>query len=527
MELGLQQQETSKVHALGSLATKLGAMREGKRVVHCHGVFDLLHIGHIRHLEQAKALGDLLVVTVTPDRFVNKGPGRPAFEERLRAEALAALDCVDFVAINEWPKAIETIETLRPNIFVKGAEYRQVDKDHTNGITDESDAANAVGAEVVFTDDIVFSSSNLINKHLSTLPESTRQYLQQFSTVYGATGVVDCLQAAQSLNVLVIGDAIIDEYQYCQTIGKSSKEPILAVKRLSTEVFAGGILAAANHVAGFSDNITLATVLGAATNAAGNPKHNGRRHGDREEFVREALLPGVKPSFFVRDEGPTITKRRFIDHYFFQKLFEVYEIDDTPFVGPEHDRCCDWLEENLEQFDLVIVLDFGHYSLTKRMIDLLCEKSRYLAVNAQSNAANIGYHTISKYARADFVSIAENEMRLEARDKHGQLEPMITELSKRMNCQRVAVTRGAQGSLCFDQQAGFCEVPALAVDVKDRMGAGDTFMSVAAMCAVQNAPMEIVGFAGNAAGAQAVATVGHRRFLERVPLIRQIECLLK
>jgi cytidyltransferase-like protein len=92
----------------------------GKTIIHCHGVFDLLHIGHIKHLEAARQLGDVLVVTTTPDRFVNKGPHRPAFPEKLRAEALASLACVDFVAVTEWPTAVETIQIVRPSLYVKG-----------------------------------------------------------------------------------------------------------------------------------------------------------------------------------------------------------------------------------------------------------------------------------------------------------------------------------------------------------------------------------------------------------------------
>src|SRR5437762_7877076 len=104
-----------KVHALEDLAITLDRLRAaGKRVVHCHGVFDLLHIGHVRHFEQAGQLGDVLVVTLTPDRFVNKGGGRPAFTETLRAEFVAALACVDYVAVNRWPSAVETIRLLRP-----------------------------------------------------------------------------------------------------------------------------------------------------------------------------------------------------------------------------------------------------------------------------------------------------------------------------------------------------------------------------------------------------------------------------
>ena len=101
--------------------------RKGKRIVQCHGVFDLLHIGHIQHLEQAKKLGDVLVVTLTPDKHVNKGPHRPIFAQDLRAQAIAALDCVDYVAINKWPLADRTIQFLRPDIYVKGTEYKVFD----------------------------------------------------------------------------------------------------------------------------------------------------------------------------------------------------------------------------------------------------------------------------------------------------------------------------------------------------------------------------------------------------------------
>src|SRR5438046_8905961 len=131
----------NKVRRLEDLSQTLATVRErGKKVVQCHGVFDLLHIGHIRHLEAARKLGDLLVVTITPDRFVNKGPHRPAFPERLRAEALASLACVSFVGINEWPTAVETIQRLRPNFFVKGVVREAGKRDHTNAIQLEEDA---------------------------------------------------------------------------------------------------------------------------------------------------------------------------------------------------------------------------------------------------------------------------------------------------------------------------------------------------------------------------------------------------
>ena len=120
--------ETTKVQTLDELADLLARLRVAggdKRpvIVHCHGVFDLLHIGHIRYLQKARELGDVLVVTVTPDQYVNKGPHRPAFDEKHRLDSLAALDCVDYVAVNQWPIAAEALRLLKPDIYAKGAEF--------------------------------------------------------------------------------------------------------------------------------------------------------------------------------------------------------------------------------------------------------------------------------------------------------------------------------------------------------------------------------------------------------------------
>ena len=82
---------------------------QGKRIVQSHGVFDMIHPGHICHLEEARALGDVLVVTLTADAHVRKGPGRPLFNERLRLAALAGLTCVDYVVLTPFTRPAEAI----------------------------------------------------------------------------------------------------------------------------------------------------------------------------------------------------------------------------------------------------------------------------------------------------------------------------------------------------------------------------------------------------------------------------------
>src|SRR5262245_63288502 len=106
----------------------------GQVVVQAHGTFDLLHIGHVRHLQAARELGDVLVVTVTADRFVNKGPGRPAFTETLRAEMLASLQYVDLVAINPEPDAVGAIAAIKPDVYVKGQDNENAETDVTGKI---------------------------------------------------------------------------------------------------------------------------------------------------------------------------------------------------------------------------------------------------------------------------------------------------------------------------------------------------------------------------------------------------------
>lgn len=156
---------SDKILDLETLAETLRALKaEGKKVVHCHGCFDLMHPGHIKHFQEAKSMGDILVVTITPDQYIDKGPGRPAFSQQLRAESIAALECVNYVAINSWPTAEETLRLLRPDIYVKGQEFEQL-KDKTGKIQKEYDVISEIGAEIKFTHGVVFSSTKLLNTY--------------------------------------------------------------------------------------------------------------------------------------------------------------------------------------------------------------------------------------------------------------------------------------------------------------------------------------------------------------------------
>jgi len=496
------------------LAGVVAALKEaGKVVVQCHGVFDLMHIGHIRHFEQAKRLGDVLIVTVTPDRYVNKGPNRPVFTETHRAWAIGALGCVDYVAINQWPTAADTIRLLRPNVFVKGSEYRDSSKDRTGGISLEEQAVEEVGGRLAFTDDVVFSSSTLLNRHFGVFSEETERFLAAFSAKHTCAEILEWLDATRQLRVLVLGEAIIDEYQYCETIGKAGKEPVLVARHISAERFPGGILAVANHTAALSDHVTMLTCLG--------------QMDSHEEFVRQQTRPKVEKIFHYLEDAPTILKRRFVESYPLQKLFEVYEMADIDRHASQSVALCENLSGILPSFDVVIVADYGHGMITPEVAEVLAAHAPFLAVNTQVNAGNHGFNTVSKYRRADFISISERELRLEARRPRGDLREIVAAISNQLFCERILITRGEQGCLCYSRDEGFCEIPAFTGRVVDRVGAGDAVLAITALCAASKAPMDVLGFIGSCVGAMAVGVVGNRDSIEKVPLARYIECILK
>ncbi|MDP6466994.1 MAG: PfkB family carbohydrate kinase [Pirellulaceae bacterium] len=504
----------SKVKSLNELADLLAELRttDGDKppvVVHCHGVFDLLHIGHIRYLQKARELGDLLIVTATPDRHVNKGPHRPAFNEKHRLDSLAALDCVDYVAVNEWPTAAETLRLLKPDIYAKGAEFR----DHgTPELRGEEAVVQELGGRVEFIDEVRSSSSHLINQYLSQFDETTDEYLRDFRSRHSLSEVIDWVEKARGLRILVVGEAIIDEYYSCSAIGQSAKAPILAARYESHERFAGGAMAVANHLASFCDGVDLLSMIGDM--------------GSEETWLRSQLNTNVHADFVTKGNSPTIVKRRYLESYFQLPMFAINFLNDDPLSATEQSDACRRLKD-VDQYDVVIVTDYGHQMMAPGVIETLGNGAKFLAVNTQSNAANKGFHTISKYSRADYVSLSELELQLECRSRNGELSQMLMDVGQRLYASTIAVTLGKLGCLCYNRRAGFHQAPALATKVVDRVGAGDAFFGFTSLYAALDAPLEILAFLGNVAGAEAVAVVGNKQTMDSLLLKRHIESLFK
>jgi rfaE bifunctional protein nucleotidyltransferase chain/domain len=514
MSLVDRPQTADKVVTVEELATRVAEMRAaGKCVVLCHGVFDLLHYGHILHFREARTQGDVLVVTLTPDVYVNKGPNRPAFTETYRAQMLASLEMVDFVAINRWPTAVEMLTTVRPDIYAKGPDYKNHAQDLTGKIDDEEAAVNNVGGRLYYTEDVSFSSSTLINRHLSSYPLEVNEYLTELRKTFTPSQVHNALDSLRKLRVLVVGETIIDEYAYVEQMGKSSKEPVLAMRYVSEEQFAGGTLAIANHMAAFIDDVSLITFLGA--------------RDSREDFVREHLAPNVRPKFLYKKDSPTIVKRRYVENYLLSKLFEVYIFNDEYLDDEDSARFSALLAAETSQYDVVVVADFGHGILTREAIDTVQNNAKFLAVNTQQNAANIGYHTISRYSRVNFICTNEAELRADSRARLGDIKPLILSLAEKVHAQNTLVTQGKRGALFHRSGEGWSWGPAFARSVTDRVGTGDAVLSWTAAMVAAGLPGPMVAFVANVIGAQAAQIVGNRSAVDRVATYKFIESLLK
>ena len=499
-----------KIRAIDTIAAEVVALkRDGRKIVQCHGCFDLLHVGHIKHLQAARRMGDVLVVTVTPDRYVNKGPGRPAFSERLRAEALAALDCVDFVAIDRCPTAVEAIGLIQPDYFVKGQEF-ETSAPLPPRLAAEAVAVSAAGGEVRFTYETVFSSTSLLKAH--DLPRGEAAvFLDAFRKRHSVDEVLSRLAALQPLRALVIGEAIVDEYCYAVPVGKSPKEAVITTRQTRAERQAGGALACANHVAGFCDQVDLVTSTGA---------------DDADDtFIRAHLRSNVTPHFIVRPGAPTITKRRYMWDPSLVKMFEVVVMDDSPLPARLEGVLVAHLGDTLPRYDIVIVADYGHGFLGSHAATALAD-ARFLAVNTQANASNFGFNLITKYSRLSYACIDEPEIRLAMSDRWTSVPELAERLRDRSGAAAVSVTRGAHGALTCGTDGVRWDVPVLAPAVVDRMGAGDAFLAVTSPCVASGMPLDIVAFLGSAASALAVQVVGNRTPVDPDSVGRLVKALL-
>jgi rfaE bifunctional protein nucleotidyltransferase chain/domain len=504
-----------KIKSLDQLLHILNGLRNnGKRIVLSHGIFDVIHPGIIRHIESAKRQGDMLIVSVIKNKDVRRGPSRPIFDERLRAENVASLEYVDYVCLVDDDPPFECLKIIKPDVFAKGEDYRDRDPLISEILKHEEEAIRIAGCKVHFTSDSAdVSSTHIINQFLDVYPEETRRYLKDLSKRYTTLQIVNYIRDLKDLRVLIVGDGIVDEYHYCESMGKSPKDHLVVSRYLYEETFAGGSFAVANHIAGLCQEVQLVTLLG--------------RNDTRTDFILSKLKPNIKPKFFYREDAPTIIKRRFVHQYSGQKLFEVCYMNNENIPEECENQLCNYLASQIPSYDLVVIADFGHGILSKNLINLIEDNAKILAVNTQTNSANVGFNMVTKYKDIDYACLDESEVRLAFQDRYGGIDEIVMQVTRRVNAEFLITTLGARGSIGFSPENGFFKAPALATKVVDRIGAGDAFFAFTAPCFAKGMPLDLISFIGNAVGAIAVQIVCNRESVEPDKLIEFISALLR
>jgi bifunctional ADP-heptose synthase (sugar kinase/adenylyltransferase) len=354
----------------------------------------------------------------------------------------------------------------------------------------------------------------LINQFFDRKDEDAKQFLDSVKAKYDNQHFTALFDKISSQKVLVVGDIILDEYQFVKPVGKASKSPTITAVQGKTELYAGGVLAVANHIADFVDEVILVAT------------HGKNRQADYKEFIKSNLHPKVKWLAIETPNRPTVLKSRIVDRVFRHKLFEVMEIKDKPISEETEKQLIEGIEKHIKEVDLCLVADFGHGVLSPGVVDTLESNDTYLAVNAQTNSANLGYNLLTKYKACDYFSIDKAEAHLALHDKFGDIQQIQLELNRLTDSQLSSITLGVNGTSVMTSTGDRVSAPIFNTDVVDTIGAGDAYLSITSLLAKNKCSKEEIAFVGNAVGAMAVKIIGNKSYIRRTDLLKYIKTLL-
>ena len=491
----------------------LKKITKNKKIVLCHGVFDVVHFGHISHFVASKKFGEKLVVSITEDKFVSKGPGRPVFNSKIRAEFLSNLSCVDYVLINNSKTSVNLIKQLKPNFYSKGTDYKNSKDDVTQEIKNEIKAVKSFGGKVIFTDEFSSSSSKLINTYLNLLNQSQKIFINKLKK--NNYDYSSFFKKFKKLKVLVIGETIIDHYFFCDVLGKSGKDPILALKENYNEKYIGGSASIAINLSKFCKKIEFVTALG-------NKKND-------LNFLQSKLPKNISLKNIIDDKKPTIVKKRYVDEISKSKFLSVYNIEDSYMSQKKRDKLFNIIKKNIKKNDLVIVSDYGHGLLDKKVAEYICKNSKFLAINAQINAANRGYHSLKNYrSKNNLIIVNENELRHEMRDNRSDIKLLMRNFAKLNNFEDLIITRGSMGAILYNKKnKKFYNSEAFAKKIVDKIGSGDCMLALSSISIASGLDKNLSLFFGSLAAAQSVETIGNSTSIDPIKLEKSINHIVK
>ncbi len=457
-----------KIKTPEELCELIGPHPRKHKVVMCHGTFDLVHPGHIRHLIYARGKGDALVVSLTCDAHVKKADFRPYVPEELRAMNLAALEVVDYVVIDRQPTPLDLLQVVQPDFFVKGFEYGHGALPPRT--QEEKKIIESYGGEIIFTPgDIVYSSSAIIDAEPPSLATEKLMLLLDGEKI-SFNDLYETLDQFSGVKVHVVGDSIVDSLTRTTLIGANAKTPTFSCRYEGRTNFVGGAGIVAKHLNSAGAEVTFSTVLG---------------DDELKDYVLEDLATvGVETRAVIDSTRPTTNKNSFVAGGY--RLLKVDTLDNRSIS----DKILDELKENISSGDgdAIVFSDFRHGIFNRDTIPTLIEaipKGMFRVADSQVASR---WGNILDFQGFDLITPNEKEARFSLGDQDTVVRPLGTELHNQANCRFLILKLGARGLLTFrrdietfDDVRSFFAVDSFAGNVVDAVGSGDALLAYATL----------------------------------------------
>ncbi len=473
-----------KIKTAEQIRDAIGPRPRKHKVIMCHGTFDVVHPGHVRHLLYAKTKADILIASLTADEHITKGNMRPYVPQDLRAVNLAALEMVDYVVVDPDPTPLKNLAQIQPDYFAKGYEY-------TAGAVhpktqEEINALESYGGEMIFTPgDIVYSSSALIE----LAPPSIA--VEKLMTLMSAEGISfqdlrDALAKFKSLRAHVVGDTIVDSYTYCSMIGGMTKTPTMSVRFEKKVDYTGGAAVVAKHLRAAGADVTFSTVLG---------------NDSYRSFVLDDLNTcGVHCLPIVDETRPTTNKNAVVAENY--RMLKIDTLDNRSIS----DKIVEQLKKQVAdtRADAVVFSDFRHGMFNRGTIPQLVGAIPEGMFRVADSQVASRWGNILEFQGFDLITPNEREARFALGDQDSVVRPLALELHKRAHCKTLILKCGDRGIITYrtapvDDYRAFFAVDSFADNVVDAVGAGDALLAYSTLALVATKNDVIASILGNIA----------------------------
>jgi len=426
-----------------------------------HGVFDIIHYGHMLYFKEAKSKVDHLIVSVTSDRFVNKGPGKPIFKIDKRIEVLKSIKYIDEVIISDYATAVNNLKIIKPNYYIKGKDYKNLKKDLSRQILIEKKTVEKYGGEILFTKSKLYSSSAIANEEFEYINKEVKKTLNKINKKSFEQNFFKLAQKKLTNKILIMGDSIIDILRFIEISGKSNKSSVIATKYLKEEDNPGGVLLSSNFLNLFFQNVTL-LYCGTSSDLI---------------KIKKYLNKDIKIKH-IKTKNKLIKKIRYTDIYSNQKVFQTNINESDQFTDKEEEKIITQINKIKDNFDEIIFFDYGYVYSGKKFLKSIRKMSKKLTINCQSNSYNFGYNLADKFESGKIISMDEAEFRLVVRNKEDKIIDLLRVRKKLFHkFKKLIITQGKNG--CYLKKKGsIIHVPCVLNSSIDSTGAGDIFLSM-------------------------------------------------